>query len=133
VTEENYSRIFTPEVLSRLFPSDRADQFFEALLGDAEEGAYDIRLAFRGHDPGKRKLHFELQLNERPGKCLACNVTYGLPQVFKRHPVIDLKGVVREIGTLLDGNAKCLDWTLHGTQAVSKELHIIPLTLTLGG
>jgi hypothetical protein len=90
-------------------------------------------LAFRGHDPGKRKLHFELQLRERAGKCLACNVTYGLPQVFSRHPVINLKGVVHEIETLLNGRTKCVDWTLHGTQAVSKELHIIPLTLTLGG
>jgi hypothetical protein len=132
VTKENYRRIFSPEVLSRLFPSDRADRFFEALLGDATEGAYDIQLAFREHDPGKKKLHFELQLKERPGKCLACNFTYGLPQVFSRHPVINLKGVVREIETLLDGSAKCVDWTLHGTQTVSRDVHVIPFTLTLG-
>jgi hypothetical protein len=133
VAEETYSRIFSPEVLSRLFPSDRADRFFEALLGDASEGAYDIHLAFRAHDPVMRKLHFELQLKERPGKCLACNVTYGLPQVFSRHPVINLKGVVREIENLLNGRAKCVEWTLHGTQPVSKALHTIPLILTLGG
>jgi hypothetical protein len=132
VTDGTYSRIFNPEVLSRLFPSDRADRFFEALLGDAREGAYDIQLAFRKHEPAKRKLHFELLLKERPGKCLACNVTYGLPQVFTRHPVIDLKGVVRGIETLLDGSAKCVSWTLHGTQTVSKELHAIPFTLTFG-
>jgi len=132
VTEESYSRIFSPEVLSRLFPSDRTDRFFKALLGDATEGAYDIRLAFKRHDSRKQKLHFELQLKERPGKCLACNVTYGLPQVFSRHPVIDLKGVVCEIETLLDGSAKCVDWTLHGTQPVSRDLHVIPFTLTLG-
>jgi hypothetical protein len=132
VTEEDYSRIFSPDVLSRLFPSDRADQFFEALLGDATEGAYDIQLTFRGHDPGKRKLHFQLQLKERPGKCLACNVTYGLPRVFSRHPVINVKGLVREIEALLNGSARCVDWTLHGTEAISRELHVIPFTLTLG-
>jgi hypothetical protein len=132
VTEEDYSLIFSQDVLSRLFPRDRADQFFEALLGNATEGAYDIQLAFRGHDPDKRKLFFELRLKERPGKCLACNVTYGLPQVFSRHPVINLKGLVREIETLLNGSAKCVDWTLHGTQSVSRDLHVVPLTLTLG-
>jgi len=132
VKEETYRGIFSSEVLSRLFPSDRADRFFDALLGDATEGAYDIQLAFKGHDPRNKKLRFELQLKERPGKCLACNVTYGLPQVFSRHPVIDMKGVVREIETLLDGSAKCVDWTLHGTQTVSRDLHVIPFTLTLG-
>ncbi len=59
--------------------------------------------------PESGRLHFDLQLKERPGKCLACNVTYGLPQVFTRHPVIDLKGVVREIETLLNGSAKCVE------------------------
>lgn len=131
--EETYSRIFKPEALSRLFPRDRADRFFEALLGDAKEGAYDILLAFKRHDSKRQKLHFELQLKERPGKCLACNVTYGLPQVFSRHPVINLKGVVADIEALLDGSAKCVDWTLHGTQSVSRDLHVIPFTLTLDG
>ena len=37
--------VFTPECLNDLFPPQRTDDFFDALFGDAEEGAYDIRLA----------------------------------------------------------------------------------------
>ena len=38
--------VFTSERLAELFPPERTDAFFEALFGGAEEGAYDIRLAF---------------------------------------------------------------------------------------
>ncbi|MBU4504034.1 MAG: pancreas/duodenum homeobox protein 1, partial [Proteobacteria bacterium] len=69
--------IFTYDVLKKLFPEERADMFFDALLGDVNEGAYDISLAFNGHNDGE--LQFELQLRPRPGRCLACNLTYGLP------------------------------------------------------
>ena len=36
--------VFTPECLNDLFPIQRTNDFFDALFGDAEEGAYDIRL-----------------------------------------------------------------------------------------
>jgi len=82
---ESFDGIFTQDVLKKLFPEDRADQFFDALFGDAEEGAYDISLEFKGQS--QNKLEFEFHLKQRPGKCLACNLTYGLPQVFSRHGV----------------------------------------------
>ncbi len=66
-------------MMSNLFPKDRTNDFFEALFGDAEEGSYDISLAYAG-DNGNT-VNFELQLRQRPGCCLACNLTYGLPQV----------------------------------------------------
>jgi hypothetical protein len=122
-------RIFTRQVLDQIFPPQRADQFFDALLGDADEGAYDIRLAcdgLRGNE-----LIFNLELHQRPGKCLACNLTYGLPTVFSRHPVIDLKAVVAQIDSLLDGQRHCGAWELGATQEVSRQLHIVPLRITL--
>jgi hypothetical protein len=115
--------------LQKIFPADRADHFFEALLGAASEGAYDINLKFI--EESDHRLDFEFHLQQRPGKCLACNLTYGLPQVFARHPVIDIKGLVQEIDKNLNGTARCADWKLGATREISRELHIIPLTISL--
>lgn len=127
----DYQSLFTPEVLQRLLPAQRADQFFEALYGEIEEGAYDIRLVYKRHDPGRNALEFELELQERPGKCLACNLTYGLPQVFFRHPVLNLKGLAVEIEKILQGKARCRDWSLGKTNPLSQKLHAIPFILLL--
>lgn len=43
---------FTKEFLEELMPEQKSDQFFEALLGDAGEGAYDIGLEFNGFRQG---------------------------------------------------------------------------------
>lgn len=121
----NFDRLFTAQTLSEIFPENRADLFFDALYGDASEGAYDIKLVFDKQT--ENALLFEFHLTSRPGKCLACNLTYGLPTVFSRHPVIDVKGVVERIDLLLDGQAKCADWKIGDTREVSKTLHVIPL------
>jgi hypothetical protein len=130
MTEQAFNDIFSPDVLRKIFPSDRSDNFFDALYGDASEGAYDISLEFKGNS--KNELHFEFHLKERPGKCLVCSVTYGLPQVFNRHPIVNVNGVVQEIEHLLGGKAKCLDWRLGRTNEVSKKLHVVPLIIKLG-
>jgi hypothetical protein len=127
-----FDKIFTQDVLNGLFPAERADQFFEALFGDAQEGAYDISLGFKGYDRKKNRLLFEFQLNQRPGKCLACSLTYGLPEVFSRHPVIAMKALMQAINTLLDGQARCEGWSLGNTRPASERLHLIPLSLNLG-
>ena len=62
---DSFNDIFTPGVLKKLFPEDRSDQFFDALYGDAAEGAYDIRLEFKTHR--ENRLEFELCLTQRPG------------------------------------------------------------------
>ena len=129
MTTETFKDIFTPSVLQTLFQSDRANRFFEALYGDAKEGAYDISLEFKGQKDGR--LMFEFHLKQRRGKCLACNLTYGLPTVFSRHPVIDVKGLVQEINRLLDGKGKCAEWKIGKTREASSSLHIIPLTVSL--
>ncbi len=121
--------LFTAEALQQLFPKERSNDFFDALFGDASEGAYDIELAYNGTD-GKR-LNLELQLHERPGCCLVCNLTQGLPQVFSRHPVINVAGVVEAVNSLLAGKAKCGDWSLGRTEQRRKDMHLIPLNISL--
>lgn len=122
-----YAALFSQDQLDELFPADRADRFFEALLGDADEGAYDIRLSFKAFEANR--LQFELQLHQRPRKCLACNLTYGLPNVFARHPIINIQGVVDAIGRLMDGHGRCTGWKLGNTQEISRKLHVVPLMI----
>lgn len=123
----NAAHMFSPEYLDEVFPSTRTDAFFDALFGGAEEGAYDIRLRFEADGPGE--LRFAFHLVERPGKCLVCNLTYGLPQVFSRHPVLAVGQVV---GTLCArvGVAPS-SWNLLPTRSDSRSLHRIPLVISL--
>ena len=121
--------LFTAETLQKLFPKERSDEFFDALFGDASEGSYDIELTYAGIS-GK-ELTMELKLHERPGCCLACNLTQGLPQVFSRHPIINVNGVVNEVDTLLGDEANCKEWTLGYTEQRQKELHVIPIKITI--
>lgn len=128
---ERIGEYFSKDVLTKLFPKKRTDQFFEALFGDATEGSFDISLALTGHAPEQNRLNFELQLHERAGKCLACNLTYGLPEVFSRHPIININGLVQEIEKAMNGRAKCTGWHLGSTKSKSGQLHVIPLVIEL--
>jgi len=121
--------IFTQEILQQLFPKERTNEFFEALFGDADDGAYDIELGYGGTNG--QILTMELKLHERPGCCLACNLTQGLPQVFSRHPIINVTGIVSDIDKLLGDMASCKEWSLGYTEQRSKEMHIIPINITL--
>ena len=76
-------------------------------------------------------LVFNLELHQRPGKCLACNLTYGLPSVFARHPVIDIQGVVRQVDQMLQDRARCIDWQLGNTREIKRGLHTVPLIIHL--
>ena len=125
----SYERLFPQHVLDEIFPSDRADRFFEALLGDASEGAYDIILTYAGETADR--IDFEFQLKQRPGRCLACNLTYGLPEVFMRHPVIDVAGVVRQIDNRMTYDKQCGEWILGRTREVSSAMHVLPLIVKL--
>ena len=128
---ETIQDILTDDVLQKLFPAQRANDFFEALFGDANEGAYDISLRFSGYNPQNNTLNFNLDLLERPGCCLVCNLTYGLPEVFSRHPVINIKGLVADIEQLLENKTKCVDWKLGTTVQPEKSKHSIPLIINL--
>ena len=129
MTENSVSALFSEDTINDIFPDHLADRFFDALYGDAAEGAYNIALKFKEHTADK--LIFEFHLTQRPEKCLRCSLTYGLPKVFARHPVIDVDGVVRKIDAHLNGRGKCGNWQLGRTKEVSAELHIIPLTILL--
>lgn len=121
--------VFSPEKLTSLFPPERSYAFFDALYGDVEEAAFTIRLDFSKADA--HRLHFQFRLEERPGKCLACNLTYGLPTVFARHPVINLPGLISEIGQAMEIPAANLRGELGQTITHSSNLHLIPLTITI--
>lgn len=126
---KSFETLFAPDVLKQLFPEDRSDQFFDALYGDAEEGSYDISLEFIGAK--ENRLEFMLRLTQRPGKCITCSLTYGLPKVFTRHPIINIKGLVQNIEARLDGRGRCVDWKLGSTREISNEIHVIPLIIIL--
>ena len=116
----------TQEFLDTLLPAEKSDQFFEALFGDASEGAYDIQLECLSVTSDRIVLAFNLI--QRPGKCLVCNLTYGLPTVFQRHPLIDIKGMV---GKIEESGLKISSWRLGETEENSSTLHVIPLYLYL--
>nr|WP_321258010.1 pancreas/duodenum homeobox protein 1 [uncultured Pseudodesulfovibrio sp.] len=120
-----YGEIFTDDLLLTIFPEERADAFFEALFGDAEEGSYDISLGFVGESDSS--LDFEMRLMQRPGKCLACNLTYGLPEVFARHPIINVQGVADAVADAIGKNSAA--WKFGATRELSRELHVIPLNI----
>ena len=124
--------IFSKDTLEEILPPHLSDDFFEALYGDSAEGAYDIRLAFAEYDHEQKTLTFEIQLHERPGKCLACNLTYGLPEVFSRHPLINISGMVDQIAAKLDGHHGSIGWELGRTRTDTATLHVIPLLIHLG-
>ena len=119
-------KIATQDFLDTLLPPEKSDQFFEALYGDASEGAYDIRLECLSVTQDRVVLAFNLI--QRPGKCLVCNLTYGLPSVFQRHPLIDIKGMV---GKIEAAGLKISEWRLGETEENSPSLHLIPLYLDL--
>ncbi|MDW7771699.1 MAG: pancreas/duodenum homeobox protein 1 [Desulfobulbaceae bacterium] len=122
---------FSNDVLNRLFPAERTSDFFTALFGDDKEGAFDIKLRFGGYSRQNESLEFFLDLHERPGCCLVCNLTYGLPEVFSRHPVINIKKLVQDIEETLGGTVQCTGWKLGTTRQVDRSLHSIPLTISL--
>lgn len=122
------AEIFTQEWTREAFPPERADAFFDALFGGAEEGAYDISLRFV--QATGDTLEFAFDLTQRPGKCLACNLTYGLPQVFARHPVLNIKGVAEKAAAALGMDAASARFELRPTREISSSLHSIPFMIT---
>lgn len=119
--------LFTQDYLDTLLPLETSDKFFEALLGDAKEGAYDIRLEFISANAKRIVLAFNLV--KRPGKCLVCSLTYGLPNVFSRHPLINIKGMVKKIEK--ENGIRIKSWRMGDTEEQSNSLHTIPFFLNL--
>lgn len=123
---DQHEGVFSQEFLDRLLPPEISDQFFEALYGDSSEGAYDIRLECISR--GAQRVVLAFNLTQRPGKCLVCSLTYGLPTVFLRHPLINLKGMIQKIQ---DAGIPVKKWQLGNTEENTKTLHVIPLYLDI--
>ena len=119
-------RILTQDYLDTLLPGEISDRFFEALYGDASEGAYDIRLELIAANDKRIVLAFNLI--QRPGKCLVCSLTYGLPNVFSRHPLININGMVKKIE---EKGLKVKSWRLGDTEEQTSSFHTIPFYLEL--
>jgi hypothetical protein len=122
-------QVLNRKILEDLFPFERSRDFFEAFYGGSEESHFDIRLDFDG--VRDNELFFSFQLIQRPGKCLACNMTYGLPHVFARHPIINVNGLVQDIAALLGVDPFDMRWTLGSTSQQSSEIHTIPLVVSV--
>ena len=67
--------------------------------------------------------------NSTAGRCLVCSLTYGLPQVFERHPIINLKGLVSDIASRAGWELDDVWWRIGTTESLSSALHRIPLVL----
>jgi hypothetical protein len=126
MNQAELTQVFAQEFLDELLPAEKSDHFFEALYGDASEGAYDIRLEFISANRGRIVLAFNL--TQRPGKCLVCSLTYGLPKVFTRHPLINIKGMVDKI---VEKGIQVEQWRLGETEESSSTQHTIPFYLDL--
>ena len=124
--KKELENIFTRDFLNELLPLDLSDLFFEALYGDASEGAYDIKLEFESADSKQITLCFKLI--RRPDKCLVCSLTYGLPKVFACHPLINIKNMVKKIK---NKGIKIKNWKFGNTQENNSLMHSIPLYLEL--
>lgn len=128
---EKIRDLLDDDFLKELFPPEKADDFFDALYGGAEEGAFDIELALEGVDHHAKEILLEFRLTERPGKCMACSLTYGLPPVFERHPIINIKGMVEKINARLPDGLKVSQWRLGPTRPKSPKVNVIPFVLKL--
>lgn len=119
--------IYTQEWCRSVFPPERTNEFFTALFGDPNDGAYDIELVFVRQEGDM--LEFSFQLHRRGNQCLACNLTYGLPKVFERHPIINCAGLARAAAAA--GGRTLKEWKLGHTMEESKALHRVPFYVRL--
>ena len=114
------------KTLDQIFPPERTEAFFDALYGAAEDGAYDIRLVCEQATPDT--AHMAFQLNRRPGKCLKCSLTYGLPEVFQKHPIIAMPDLATKIGKAL-GWSEDVKWELMATREIDDNQHRVPFLI----
>ena len=118
--------IITQDFLQGLFPPSKTDQFFDALFGGAEEGAYTIRLSPR--QESDEAVDIAMELHQRPGKCLVCSLTYGLPDVFRRHPIINARGIAEAVAKKMGWESH--EWAIGPTREEGQSMHWIPFQVT---
>lgn len=114
------------KVLEEIFPASKTNDFFDALYGGEEEGAYDIHLVCKSVTASIAKMAFELR--RREGKCLVCSLTYGLPAVFERHPIINMPQIAQKIAEHLGWDGP-ISWAIEPVREINNDLHIIPFEI----
>lgn len=129
MNESKARQVFTREKMESLFPIEKSNAFFDALYGGSEESHFDIQLEFQ--DVKDNELIFLFNLVQRPGGCLSCSMTYGLPHVLARHPVINISGLIHDIAAALDIDPAKTNWTMGNTRQESSEIHRIPLVISV--
>jgi hypothetical protein len=131
MTKPGPTELIKEEKLTELFPKNRDNEFFNAFYGGSEDGAFDIMLSFDNYDSQKSELFFEFRLKERPGKCMACHLTYGLPNVFEKSPIINLKGIIKGIDEMLQPYYGVQEYSLGRTIPKAPKINIIPLVVKI--
>ncbi len=123
---QGIEKLLGPETLNELLPRQNVESFFESFYF-GEEPAYDLSLGFGGISGDLLRL--ELLLKARPGQCLACNLTWGLPEVMAKHPMLDLAGMIKRLEEKLAVNVA--SWELGPTEERGADLHVIPILVRL--
>lgn len=77
----------------------------------------------------KGRRNWPLSCISVPENVLPAILTYGLPQVFQRHPILNVAGVARAVAEKLGWPGDKVRWWLGHTEEVSRSLHVIPLYL----
>jgi len=122
--------MFSEEWIKGLLPRKKIEAFFEAFYF-GEEPAYDLELGLGEVSLEQKRIRLDLRLLARPGRCLACNLTWGLPPVLEKHPLLNLEEIVRRIEERLPEGLKVKNWELGAVREINSELHVIPLWIYL--
>jgi len=125
------NELIQEDKLNELFPKGKDNEFFEAFYGGLEDGAFDINFSFESYNPDNSELVFGFNLKERPGKCMACNLTYGLPAVFEKSPIINLKAIINGINEMINPHYEVNEFILGKTIPKAPKLNVIPLIIKL--
>jgi hypothetical protein len=125
------NELIQEEKLKELFPTGRDDEFFDAFYGGSEDGAFDIFFSFDSYRPDNSELIFGFNLKERPGKCMACNLTYGLPSVFEKSPIINLKRIINGINEMIAPHYEINGFMLGKTTPKAPKVNVIPLIIKI--
>lgn len=127
LNQEQIKKMMDDAFLASLFPPGRDNEFFDALYGGSEDGAFDIRLVFQGVNEARDEIILAYKLTERPGKCMACSLTTGLPPVFRRHPMINIKGIAEKVAERIGDGWQLKDCDVGHTTPYAPKVNIIPL------
>ncbi len=131
LNQNQVKTLLDDDFLASLFPPGRDNEFFDALYGGSEDGAFDISLIFYGVREQTDEIILAYKLTERPGKCMACSLTTGLPPVFRRHPIINVAGTAEKLAERIGDGWTLKDYDIGQTAPYAPKINIIPFFIRL--